>query len=609
MLYIPLLTLLPLLPLSLSAAVHSDSQPRSQAHDLEARKKGGGWPDYPEVIIHPYASNLYKDGVRITGTHDDEHDQDVFLGIPYAEPPTGANRWRRPLPYNYTNDVKAQSAPPACPQDIKNPYIGTDKIDEDCLFLNVWAPDDAKPEKGSKEAKEPIPVIVYLHPGGWDSGSGIAYNGTNLVAYSQEREQPVIYVSLNYRLGVLGWPYGYAFDQARAANLGLRDVLQALRWIKENICYSGGDPHRVTLHGHSAGSVMISQLYFDTEMDLFSSAIMSSGAPSTAPIGPTNGTWDRPYELFLNETDCYTPYGGDIGCLKNVSAADILAAQLSVKRHPEYTSSFIYGPSVDLDLIPDQPWILLEKGIFAPIPYIQGQTKDEGTGFTPTNITEDTIMDVLQRFEPSPFPDDFDTNLTERWYPNDPDLGAPFGTHNETFGLDPAYKQFAAIFTDAVHTGPRRHFIRQNNEFGFNRTWTYTFDHRVPGVDPRFGVVHLSDLPYILGDIQAGENQWTQGDEDLSDLIRGYWLNFTYYGNPNGPNFTNPYTYPDPYNQNGTVPPPATEINSTYWTEHDLLAGRKDILKFEVDDTEIIQDNYREGSVRFINDHWDEFNY
>ncbi|WVR04790.1 hypothetical protein IAU60_001802 [Kwoniella sp. DSM 27419] len=598
------LLLFPLLPLIASAIGPLPSYVRRKGG------WGGGWGDvFPSVTIHPYASALHEDGVNIVGSYDDTYDQRVatYLGIPYAEPPVDDLRWRRPLPYNYTEDITAQTIPPACPQDVNNPFVGTNQIDEDCLFLNVYAPPPCE------EPDNLLPVIVYLHPGGWDIGSSAAFPGTAFVAHSQEVNQPVIFVTLNYRLGVLGWPTGTAFDHARAGNLGLRDARRALEWVREHIGAFGGDSHKVTIQGHHAGSVMISHLYFDTEIDLFTSAIMSSGFQSTMPIGLTAGTWTVPYDAFVNYTKCNTSYGGDIECLRKVSASDILQAQLDVKSNPNYTDAFIYGPTIDNDLIPDSPYVLLEKGIFANIPFILGQTKDEGTLFTPIDITGDQVIDEFEAYQPFKFNISFGQNITERWYPNVPERGAPFGTRNDTFGLDPAYKQFSALFTDAVFTAPRRHFLRQVNEYGYNRSWTYTWDQALPGASDRYGASHLTDLPYILGDVRVGNSNWTQDDMDLSDLIRAYFLNFTYYGNPNGLNDTNPYIYPDPYVQNTTspVPNPPEVVNSTFWTEHDLRAGRKDIFQFVANNngSRIIQDNFREGSVRFLNDHPVEFNY
>ncbi|WWC86696.1 uncharacterized protein L201_001573 [Kwoniella dendrophila CBS 6074] len=582
------IALLPFLPLILSASI-------------ESRKKGGGGhSSNPTVTIHPYNSPLYKDGVKVTGVHDDDNNVDRFMGIPYAEPPIGFLRWRRPIPFNYTEDVDARHPAPSCLQAPNGTDIGPAGTSENCLFLNIYTP------AGCWESEDPLPVIVYFHPSAWQWGSGTVHDGTNLVSYSQDLEKPAIFVTLNYRLGVFGWPNGPAFDHARAGNLGMRDAIRALEWVQENIWAFGGDRHRVTLHGHSAGSVLISHLYFDTEQSLFNSAIMGSGFPSSAPIGLTDKTWLEPYEEFLNITKCGTEFGQEIGCLRNLTADAILDAQLTVLQNPNWTNSWIYSPSVDSDLIPDQPWKLLEKGVLAPIPFIIGQTKDEGTGFVPTNIYQNSLLNTLSNFEPAPLPTNFTTNLTT-WYPADPVRGAPFGSGNATFGLDPTYKQLGAIMTDVLSTAPRRHMLRQANEYFYNRTWTYTFDYASGNVSTnRYGAAHLSDLPYVFG----WNNNWTQSEIDLSHLIQGYWLNFTYFGNPNGANASNPYIYPDPYQHNTTTPtPPGAPVNSTYWTEHDLLAGRKDILKFIAGNSTLIQDNYREGANNLLNGHPVELSY
>nr|XP_019046933.1 hypothetical protein I302_03537 [Kwoniella bestiolae CBS 10118]OCF25863.1 hypothetical protein I302_03537 [Kwoniella bestiolae CBS 10118] len=586
-----LLSLLPFIPLILSST-------------LDARKKGDGGSSSPAVTIHPYNSLLYKEGVTITGVHDETNKVDKFYGIPYAAPPIGFLRWRRPIPYNYTDDVDARHPAPSCLQDPTNPDIGPGGTSENCLFLNVYTPSSCW------ESEDPLPVIVYLHPGGWEWGSGTVHDGTNIVSYSQDLEKPVIFVTLNYRLGVFGWPNGPAFDHARAGNLGMRDIIRALEWVQENIWAFGGDKHRVTLHGHSAGAITISHLYFDTGQSLFNSAIMSSGAPSSVPVGLTEKTWLEPYTQLLNLTNCdNTTFGQEVGCLRNHTAQEILNAHYKGYREILYLTLLLAGPSVDSDLIPDQPWKLLEKGVIAPIPFIIGQTKDEATGATPVNITGDTLPDYFNNLYPVPLPANFTDNLTATWYPDVPARGAPFGSGNATFGLDSAYKQFAALLTDARHTAPRRHMLRQANEYFYNRTWTYTFDYVLGNISTnRYGAQHLSDLPYVFG----WNNNWTEPERNLSRLIQSYWVNFTYFGNPNGPNASNPYIYPDPYvNTTAPVPPttPEAPVNSTYWTEHDLLAGRKDILKFTINNSTLIQDNYREGSNNYLNGHPVELGY
>lgn len=176
-----------------------------------------------------------------------------------------------------------------------------------------------------------------------------------------QTEQPVIFVSLNYRLGILGFPNGDEAATNNAANLGLRDVQKALEWVQENIWAFGGDPDRVTVAGQSAGAILISLLYLQPEINLFRGAIMQSGAQSTAPIGPTGTTWQGPYDALVEFAGCGAVNGSGSGanatgegyeainstapsassssweCLKGLSAEELLAAQEQVTQIPQYS--------------------------------------------------------------------------------------------------------------------------------------------------------------------------------------------------------------------------------------------------------------------------------
>jgi len=189
---------------------------------------------------------------------------DAFLGIPYAQPPTGEWRWRAPRPApSWQGTRQALAFGPACPQ-VPSPY-STPTISEDCLSLNVYAP------RGSQAT--PRPVIVWLHPGSLAMGSGSDYDGQHLA-----RQANAIVVTINYRLAVLGFLSSTESQQeATTANYGLQDQQLALKWVQSHIAAFGGDPGRVTLMGQSAGAIsgcihMVSPL----SAGLFHRAILQS---------------------------------------------------------------------------------------------------------------------------------------------------------------------------------------------------------------------------------------------------------------------------------------------------------------------------------------------
>ena len=343
-------------------------------------------------------------------------------------------------------------------------------------------------------------------------------------------EQPIVYVSINYRLGVFGFPSGAEAAEAGAANLGLRDVQKALEWIQENIWAFGGDPDRVTVFGQSAGAILISDLYLQPQMDLFRGAIMHSGAQSTAPIQPTQEFWQGAYDSLVKYAGCGNitagsnrtnvassalsssslaatgPGNSTFECLKRLPAQALLAAQEKVKAQPQYTLGFIFAPSVDGDLIPDQPHTLLEQGKFARIPYISGSVKDEGTAFIPTqglNLSNPALLGLaLSTLEPSGLPNNITTEVLTKVYPPVLSLGSPFGTGNETFGLGSlatGYKQASAILSDAAFQASRRWFQTQSVSNGFDNVWSYFWNHTALSTKPVLGVPHAADIPYVFG--------------------------------------------------------------------------------------------------------------
>jgi len=236
----------------------------------------GIWQLWPEQKRAP--SELLTDIVS-TSTGDVrgfvENGLDLYLGIPYAEAPTGARRFRAPEPKKKWDDVfNAYEYGSVCPQvydpiELDNPK---EKIhQENCLTLNIWSPRD----RGEKKA-----VMVFIHGGGFVVGNSKErlYEGSTIA-----KNGNVVYVNLNYRLGLLGYLDFSVIggnDYADSANNGLHDQLMALQWIQDNIAAFGGDPQNVTIFGESAGGASVSALLgIDNPQHYFRRAIVMSGSP------------------------------------------------------------------------------------------------------------------------------------------------------------------------------------------------------------------------------------------------------------------------------------------------------------------------------------------
>jgi para-nitrobenzyl esterase len=219
----------------------------------------------------------------------DENGALSWRGIPYAQPPVGELRWKAPrVPKSFEKTFVADSFSEICPQ-LGNPLMDIDpslygkKIgSEDCLYLNIWSP----PVKEPGNEATLLPVMVWVHGGSNVGGAGSLYYGGNIAV-----QQDVVVVTINYRLGLLGW---FSHPSLRAAaessldkssNFGLLDIIQALKWVRENIAAFGGDAGNITLFGESAGAMnTVALLYSPLSKGLFHKAIMQSGSLRQTPV-------------------------------------------------------------------------------------------------------------------------------------------------------------------------------------------------------------------------------------------------------------------------------------------------------------------------------------
>lgn len=255
-----------------------------------------------------------------------------FLGIPYAEPPTGYLRFKNPLPLetSWKGVLKTQKYREACPQVKEKPYS------EDCLYLNVWVPSNT-----SRSLKD---VMVYFHGGAFTQGSASKEesNATILAAVGD-----VIVVTVNYRLGFLGF---FVSNDEIHSNMGLRDQQLALKWVSDNIVYFGGNPESVTLFGHSAGSISISlHAVNPVSSRLFKRAILQSGSPNfLRPMSLLSSqTRSLTFSQFLN---CSSASDTGItkeafSCLKALSPEILLSFGAKEKLHSLILPTPVFGDS------------------------------------------------------------------------------------------------------------------------------------------------------------------------------------------------------------------------------------------------------------------------
>jgi para-nitrobenzyl esterase len=288
--------------------------------------------------------------------------QKAFLGLPYAAPPTGRLRWKSPQPpasWKGTRDATKYAG--RCEQyHIWNDYIFQDAgPTEDCLYLNVYAPASAKP--GSN-----LPVMFWIHGGGFVAGSGSEprYSNSALVL------KGVVLVTINYRLGVFGFLTSEELareDDGHAGNYGLMDMVAALRWVKANINYFGGDSGNVTIFGESAGSFAINALTVAPDArGLFQKAIGESGAFFGAAI-PMSALVERNQK---NQQWIESLGVKNLAELRDLPAGKILEA---VQKKP----GFGFAPVIDGKFLPQSIPDAYASGQQAHIPEIIGWNRDE----------------------------------------------------------------------------------------------------------------------------------------------------------------------------------------------------------------------------------------
>ncbi|KAH8983924.1 Alpha/Beta hydrolase protein [Lactarius akahatsu] len=430
-----------------------------------------------------------------------------FLGIPFAKPPVGDLRFRLPKALGpYVGKYNATAFGLSCPQqaatfavpdglphetvDYLSIISGTPILDgEDCLTLNVVAPSHVK--RGSK-----LPVVVWIYGGGFEFGSSTLYDGGVIVNRSIALREPVIYVSMNYRVSAFGFLASQEVKDAKVGNLGLWDQRLALRWVQKYIHAFGGDPSKVTIWGESAGSISISlQMLANggNNEGLFHAAFMQSGAPMS--IGDiTHG--QQYYDFLVERTGCTSP-SDTLTCLRAAPYEELKAAMDSTPSVNSYQSAaLVWQPRVDGIFLADNPLELTRQGKVAKIPFVIGDCDDEGTLFSlsQTNVTtEAELRTYLSEFL---FPNATDAQMDRllTLYPQDVTRGSPYDTGTQN-AFTPEFKRIASILGDFVFQAPRRIFL--NNSSEKQNTWSY-LSKRLKSL-PILGSAHASDILNIYG--------------------------------------------------------------------------------------------------------------
>ncbi|KAJ7914280.1 alpha beta-hydrolase [Mycena leptocephala] len=447
-----------------------------------------------------------------------------FLGIPFGQPPVGDLRFRLPVAVSaYTGIHNVTAFGPACAQqeiklpiltglpqevidDVANSIFGTVfPSSEDCLTINV-----IKPATATATSKLP----VWIFGSGFELGSPSMYDGTTIVERSIALGEPVIYVSMNYRLAAFGF---LASKEVRAAGVGIwvSKIRLALRWIQKYITAFGGDPTKVTIWGDSAGAISVALQMLgnggNTE-GLFRAAFMESGSP--IPVGPIeNG--QIYYDQIVSQTGC-SGASDTLACLRTVPFATLKAAQDATPGIFAYQSLVLaWLPREDGTFFTANPQRLVQQGKVANVPFVTGDCDDEGTLFSLSTLNITTNAEFTNYMQTIWLPKASAASIAtlDSLYPSDVFDGSPFDT-GLLNGVTPQFKRIAAIQGDGVFQAPRRFF--QQSLSGKQNQWGF-LSKRKKAV-PILGSFHASDILNVYF------------DGELTD----YLINFATNLNPNG---------------------------------------------------------------------------
>lgn len=445
---------------------------------------------------------------RIAGIEKDGVLQ--FRGIPFAAPLQGLGRIRAPEPITpWSGVLQAQAWAPAAPQD-EIPFMPVGDTGEACLALNIWRP---------VHNTLPLPVMVWIHGGGFSAGasSQSLYDGAVLA-----RENGVVVVSINYRLGILGfgewsdWP-----ELGGVSNAGLRDQILALQWIRDHIADFGGDPDAVTVFGESAGGMSIACLMASPLANgLFARAIIQSGSPDHVV---TAGEAARITRLFAEAC------GGDpapclMGELKGIVRAQRSCFRTTVNRglHAEPVAQFgmTLLPRLGDDVLPEHPLSALAKGASAGIPLLLGTTLDEWTLF---------YLSPQSMGQSGPRPEPDEERLLHEFERTLPGRGATMmERYREMMPGASGSEVFCAYETDRMFRIPTIRLAEARFDHSAP-TWQYLFDWPC-AFNRRLKSCHVMEVPFVFGitDKPAGQF-FTGGGEEaarLSRQVRQAWSGF-----------------------------------------------------------------------------------
>ena len=457
----------------------------------------------------------------LTGTTSADGDVLIFKGVPFAAPPVGPLRWQPPQPAAaWSGERAADAFGASCIQNLARtrapwtePFMVQGDADEDCLYLNVWT--------AVENASASSPVLVYIHGGGFNEGSGSidTYDGEALA------RKGTVVVTINYRVGPLGLLAHPALtsesEHGASGNYGLLDQVAALEWVQENIEAFGGDPNRVTVAGQSAGAISVILLTASPMAEgLFHRAIIQSGPGALASFGVVG------YENLAGPLSEAERAGEQFAANMGVESLEDLRALTpdEIMETTEGVPPVRFRPVVDGWFLPDNVADVYASGRMIDVPTMSGMNADEGSAFPGygTTTLEAYRQEVRERYGDQA---------------------------DEFFGLYPAESDEEASRAQIDASRDRglmamQQIAEQRAATAETDLYLYYFERGIPWPEyPRFGAFHTSEVPYVFDNLSKLDRPWEDIDHRLAAVLSSYWANFAAQGDPNGADLPewNPY--------------------------------------------------------------------
>jgi para-nitrobenzyl esterase len=420
----------------------------------------------------------------------------LFEGIPYAEPPVGKLRWTAPSPARGWQEVlKADHFGDACSQEFP---AGNFPKSEDCLYLNVWTP--------ATTGRAGLPVMVWIHGGGFRVGSAreALYDGEELA------KEGVVVVTLNYRLGVLGFlahpELTKESAQHASGNYGLFDQLAALEWVHNNIAAFGGDPNKVTIFGQSAGAASVNSLVASPlSKGLFRAAISESGG-----LGRGLGRNDMP--SLKESEEAGVTFAASVGA-RTLADLRAMPAEKLVK------APVASGTNVDGWFLPESLSLIFEQGKQNKVSMLIGSNSDEAQHMIRSALPADKYVEQAHKRHGR------DAEEFLKLYPGDSDRSAAISQQRQI--ADSASLNAQRVAGMVARTGSKT-FV-----YYFSYLDTGGYNSEPPTVGLVLGADHGAELPYVFGLLNHWSKPVPDSDRKLQDILMSYWTNFAKALNPN----------------------------------------------------------------------------